>query len=766
MAKHKDKHPQPKPAKTSGTTQKLFNNNQTYFILLLFLLLLFFIQIILKKGFFWEDFLEQNFPYRLFAARALHDGVFPFWNPYIFGGLPFYADVQTGILFPTNLILTLFVAGRWLSSYVVEIVMILHLLIAGIGIFYFGTNNKLSKATAFFMGMVYMLNGHFIVHVTHTQQVQTFVLMPFIFLFLQKGLRDNSVKALISIVACGLLLGLAGLAGYPQAVVIILTGVFLYFVYQLIITPKRFGHLTLSFVVLFLIMGLIVACQYIPTYFLFKQTLRGVYGYPEIVEGSFHPLRFITFLIPNYFGTTAQGDFSTYYGPGPYYQYWEQMAYLGIIPLILAGFAFYKKPRREILAPIVIIVVSLLIGLGKFFPLHILLYKFVPFFKDIRTPAKFLNLTIFGIVWLSGIGFENIISLKPKAKRLLLCGFILSIFCLVLILFLPKQASSQGHTIAVKDTFRAVIIIMLGVWFIRMYLRDKVARNWLISIVIILAFVDIFTFGYKYNSGNMDPEVYWGTNRIVNFFKSENQKELIRVNVRAKEGLILPRNIGYVQEFATTDGYNPLSLQRYQKVSQALDHERFFTLMNVKYKTAVDSTTKRLTIKPRDFYLPRAKFFYDWEIINNSDSLLIRLNSTDFPLDRKAILEQPIDINPKPDSLRMETARVVSYSLNKIKVEVETQEPALLVLSENYYPDWYVKINGVIRQTIPVNYFLRGCVIPAGSSQIEFFYHEKHFLTLFIVCILTIIGCIICIISCNLSRLLKSNNQGRKVTGE
>jgi len=757
MAKHKDKRTPVKPAQSSLTLPKLFSQNRTYFFLLLGLLLLFFMQIVFKKAFFWEDFLEQNFPYRLFAARALHDGVFPFWNPYIFGGLPFFADVQTGILFPTNIILTLFVTGRCLSSYLVEIIMILHLLVAGIGMFYFGLNNKLSKPTSFFMGMVYMLNGSFIVHLTHTQQVQTFVLIPFIFLFLQRGLSESGINSISSIIASGLLLGLAGLAGYPQAVVIILTGVILYFIYQLIVTPKRFSHLIICFITLFVIWGLIVACQYLPTYALFKQTLRGAYGYNEIVEGSFHPLRFITFLIPNYFGTTAQGDYGNYFGPGPYYQYWEQMAYLGIIPLILIAFSFYKKTRKEIILPVVLVAVSLLIGLGKFFPLHILLYKVVPFFKDIRTPAKFLNLTMFGLVWLSGIGLENITTLKPKTKRLLLVGVIVSAISLILILFLPKQISSNMRSIAIQDTIRAVVIIMLGVLFIRAYLHDSLKKNLFLGIIIVLAFLDIFSFGYKYNSGKVDPELYWEANRAVNFFKAENQKELIRVNVRAKEGLILPRNIGYVQEFATTDGYNPLGLQRYQKASQVLDRDRFFTLMNVKYKTVLDSTTNRLTIQPREFYLPRAKLFYNWEIKSNADELLNSFNNPEFALDKKVILEQPLEISSSSDSMTTGIARVVTYSLNKITVDVTTEKPAVLMLSENYFPNWLVKINGVVNKTIPVDYFLRGCVVPTGNSQVEFFYQEKHFSVLFIVSLLTILLSIIFIVLRNLFKFKESN---------
>lgn len=760
MVKHKDKHRQSNPPQRYETLNNIFLKNRIYLFILLGLLFLFFIEIIFKRGFLWEDFLKQNFPYRLFAARALHDGVFPFWNPYIFGGLPFYADIQTGTLFPTNLLLTIFVTGRWLSSYLVEIVMILHLLIAGIGMFYFGLHNKVSKPTSFFMGMVYMLNGSFIVHLTHTQQLQTFVLIPFIFLFLQKGLSGCGIRAVSSIIVCALLLGLAGLAGYPQAVVIIFTGVILFFIYHLISTPKRFGYIFLQGVILIVIFGLVVACQYLPTYLLFKASLRGAYGYQEIIEGSFHPLRFITFLIPNYFGTTAQGNYENYFGPGPAYQYWEQMAFFGIIPLILVIFSFYKRTRKEVVLPIILVGVSLLIGLGRHLPIHILLYKFVPFFKDIRTPAKFLNLAIFGLVWMSGIGLENIIILKPKAKRLLLCGVAISIICLILMLLLPKQISSNIRNIVVKDILRAIIIIILAILSIRKYLRNNFKKKSFLVIIIVLAFLDIFTFGHKFNSGKVDPEIYWGVNQIVDFFKSENKKELIRVNIRCEEGQILQRNIGYVQEFPTTDGYNPLALQRFQKASQSLGRDRFFSLMNVKYKTVFDSALGRLTIQPREFYLPRAKLFYDWDITPNPDSLLSKLNRADFPVDTKVILEQDIKIERPIDlTVANGTATITSYSLNKIKVEVKTQSPALLVLSENYFDNWLVKINGVTNKTIPVNYFLRGCIVPSGRSQVEFYYREKYFRLLFPISLLAILGSIIFIILCNLFQFYKSNRQ-------
>ncbi|MEO0072025.1 MAG: hypothetical protein ABIK10_01110 [candidate division WOR-3 bacterium] len=728
-----------------------------FLIILLFLLSLvvFFLEIFLKKGYFWEDFLEQNYPYRLFAACAIRERVFPFWNPYIFGGLPFFADVQTGVLFPGNLLLTLFTVGRWLTSYVVEIFMLLHLLIAGIGMFYFARELKFSDITAFFMGQVYMLNGHFIVQLTHTQQVQTLVFIPWVFLFLQRAFEPTSdLSFWRAILGCGLILGIAGLAGYPQIIVIILLGIFLWVIYYVITTSARRWKIILGLIVILIIFGLIVACQYIPSYFLFKDSIRGLYTYEEIVEGSFHPWRFITFFVPNFFGTTAQGLLFNFWGPGNYYQYWEQMFYLGILPIIFCGLAFsLARARKNLVLPLILGFIPLLIGLGKYAPVHILFYKYVPFFKDIRTPAKFLNLTLFALVWLSGIGLENFIHLRPRSKYLNIAGGVLIIVLLGLIVFVPKF---PGWSIAIKDLVRVVIILILGLIVMNLYLRQTLKVVPFGILIILIAFLDLFTFGYKYNSSPVEPDYYWRDDQLTSFFRREAQREFIRVNIRAPEGMLLPRNIGYVLEFPTVDGYNPLILRRYFEVQKKLATDRFFDLMSVKYITYYDTTIAQLNIKPNENYLPRAQVYYNWEVIPNQDSLLMRLNDPTFPIDKSIILEEPIAGLTQAPNYPATDAKIVSYSLNNVKIQVETPRPGILVLRDNYYRNWQVKVNERRQKVFPVNYCLRGCVVPEGRSTVEFFYEEKYFNALLVVSITTIVLCFVGTI------LLRSRRKGNE----
>jgi len=85
-----------------------------------------------SRAWLWEDFIYQNYPYRVFAATSLAMGHFPFWNPYVFGGQPFFADIQTAVLYPFNLVQALFATPESVSPYLVQFIEILHYLLAAI----------------------------------------------------------------------------------------------------------------------------------------------------------------------------------------------------------------------------------------------------------------------------------------------------------------------------------------------------------------------------------------------------------------------------------------------------------------------------------------------------------------------------------------------------------------------------------------------------------------------------------------------------------
>src|SRR5881275_1588069 len=98
--------------------------------ILLGLVFIFYYPILFGGKFLWEDFVEQEFPFRNFATSSLAAGHIPQWDPYVFSGMPFIADIQAAFWYPVNMIESLFVSGGHLSPVVMQWFIILHYFVA------------------------------------------------------------------------------------------------------------------------------------------------------------------------------------------------------------------------------------------------------------------------------------------------------------------------------------------------------------------------------------------------------------------------------------------------------------------------------------------------------------------------------------------------------------------------------------------------------------------------------------------------------------
>jgi uncharacterized membrane protein YfhO len=58
-------------------------------------------------------------------------------------------------------------------------------------------------------------------------------------------------------------------------------------------------------------------------------------------------------------------------------------------------------------------------------------------------------------------------------------------------------------------------------------------------------------------------------------------------------------------------------------------------------------------------------------------------------------------------------------------VEVDALRPSVLVLADTYHPNWSVTVNGEPAHLAEVNDVVRGVVVPAGQSVVEFHYQSK-----------------------------------------
>ena len=79
------------------------------------------------------DFIDQFYAFAHYETTRFAAGELPLWNPYAYGGSPFWADVQAAVAYPPSLALGLFSAWRWgdLPLLALELEAVAHLALAG-----------------------------------------------------------------------------------------------------------------------------------------------------------------------------------------------------------------------------------------------------------------------------------------------------------------------------------------------------------------------------------------------------------------------------------------------------------------------------------------------------------------------------------------------------------------------------------------------------------------------------------------------------------
>jgi hypothetical protein len=93
--------------------------------------------------------------------------------------------------------------------------------------------------------------------------------------------------------------------------------------------------------------------------------------------------------------------------------------------------------------------------------------------------------------------------------------------------------------------------------------------------------------------------------------------------------------------------------------------------------------------------------------------------------------------------------RFSEYGMSSFKLETNTAQDTILVLSEVYYPKWRAKIDGKQTHVYRANYFYRAIVLPEGRHEVEFAYDGTemyvsllYFVVMFSACIMIyFIGC-------------------------
>ena len=701
----------------------------------------FFRNLLLENTYLWEDFLYLGVPARSFAAAAMASGHMPLWNPYTFNGMPFFADLSNAALYLPFTILAMFTAGGTLNFYWLELVTVLHYVLAGITMFYLARSFGLRPFAALFTGIAYMLTGPMIAHAIHLSITANMAWLPVILLLFRKSLASPQWKWVF---LTALILGHTIFIGFPQLTLYYGCFLFLYFLFDVLTTYRgrqlvspHVLHIALRAAAIVVLAVLLAAIQLLPATELAGLSARAQITYEKAAEGSLAWPQLLTLFAPKIFGTAGANGYN-YWGPGTYWYFWETCVYAGVLPfvlMILSALLIRKNKYAAFFWGTALL--ALAYSLGDGFILHKLLFDFVPGFSRFRVPGRAGVLFSFSAVILSGFAlnalFDETVPQAVQKLRKLLIGVMLggvvvwmAIISGAISGIVPPNANPAVPAAVHGNAHVAIVLLLLSGVLILGILYRRVNANYAGAGLVALFFIDMVLFAGAQNDGKVNPGEYFRrSERLVRFIKKEEETEIFRVNTRNGQGLIMDRNQGMIDRFFTMEGYSPLVLQR---LYAPMPGDKLFDLLNIKYKTVTDERTRSLAFVPHPTYLPRAFFVYRTHVVHSEQELTTYLNSPDFDHRATAVLEQePAEKLPVPADTPRWSAKITRYDINDIDLDVSTTSPGFLILSETSYPGWVAEVDGQETEIFRTDFTLRGIFVAQGTHTISFEFSPRSY---------------------------------------
>ena len=192
-------------------------------------------------------------------------------------------------------------------------------------------------------------------------------------------------------------------------------------------------------------------------------------------------------------------------------------------------------------------------------------------------------------------------------------------------------------------------------------------------------------------------------------------------------------------------GYEPMMLSRYAEVmnvargapadslmvilASAGEHRVLWMLAARVWVTHRPQTT----LNP----LPRAWVVNNAVVLEDKAERLKILAEGPWDPEYTVILESyPKVAPPDPTKPRAGKARVLSKRPGFYELEAECDAPALLVLSEAYYPGWSATVDGRETEVVPANHLIQTIWLPKGKHLVRFEYRSRWLPLGFVVAVL------------------------------
>ena len=680
-----------------------------------------------------------------FWVNSIRQGHLPLWDPYVFAGRPFAGEMQPMAWYPPQLLFALVPMNRnglISTRFYHEYLALTHLLCA---YFMFALLRELqrSRFAAFVAACAFSLGG-LLVRMMWPMYVASCIWLPALFLFLLRALRtERRGPALVQASLAGLCLGMSILTGGMTFTM--MQGIFA--VTAIIYYCVRSRHVadadsrsnwqrpTLILVTALAVAAGTGAIQLLPAREYSQLTIRFITGgtfpaaekipYDRLVPGLW-PQSLLTGLFPAAFGGIFGGDEAF-----PYY--------IGVFPLLLAILAIWKCWGHIWVRYLTVMaVLAFVYSLGEFSFLHGVIYAVVPLMWASRSANRFLYLVSFALAVLSAYGLDTLIEHTNEnwwapARRVLKWAALACTAAFLVPAIFPQLS------LTVWSALSLLLIAASCVWFAWLT-RHPASPSMRVALAAFILF-DLSTFNWVQVDQATVDKVGDQMQQMISlrgpcaFIKSRPGLNRVRVGVQPEP------NVGDVYGVQSIWGGGATALTVYSRLGLRDN------LLNVGYyikpASAADPNPiykdRRWKVFENRSAFPRAWLTHETVVEPSVNAVFRALDNPAIDLHTTALMEAPLPRPLEKTAGGSESVRFRSYEPDRMAMDVDTPAPALVVLSEMYYPGWRARVNGKPAEIYRVDGALRGIIAPGGTALIELEYAPGSFRAGAIITVLTLL---------------------------
>ena len=704
-----------------------------------------------------------------FYHKMLHEGISPLWTDLVYGGHPYFAESQGGLLNPLNLAVALFfnpVTGQniyhWLS-----------IIVGTLGMFLLCRHFKCSRDASTFGTLavvfsVYWLHSHQNITVSGA-----LCWIPWAFLYLERWIENPTGRsALYLALAVSLLI----FSGYPQA----FHGAIIYMTISLM--PTMFsgyiGSRTQNSLKQYLVTGIaaitvcagLTAVQWIPLLELSTWSHRS--GGVDLI-----------FQVPIYM--YVSGFLFTFFGTNTNVFSFGSIG--SVLVCYFASLSLILKPNHRMIGHIIASIFLIILGLGYATPLfgYLIKYQLVPGLHFFRGVHLYLGISIIGLGLLGCFAIDQIQRQASFPERFMkdkvifyTIGSVLFFVWVGLVLWLR---SDQVVIMTYVSLIASYILIMVFI------VVNK--SKWFGHAVLILIVVEIVVL-------RMSPFPFFDIQLIakpliVRHIQGDVLNEdhkLMDVSAKGSVVFIHPwapelktlinnalmracPSTNVLWNIPSFDANLALPLARRTLIRPKMEDEisgkdatppgnRLIDYLGIRYINA-DIMPPTSGIEPlfidgitfleNKYALPRVQVFTRYEMANSADDALNRLKQSKKPT---LILEPPFNkkesIKGLPASTAINISDVLEISSSKItnveyKFDVHARQPVWLFIADANYPGWQAKIDGKSTPVYSAQVLGKAVFVPSGIHKITVEFKPRSFmvglfLMFFTLLVLLIVG--------------------------